>query len=268
MTTHASDQSSEQLNKLTTSWLQFIECIVHDVRTPLLSISLFCSALEELFPDLIKSYRLAVEHGLIEPHLPERRLKALEKNGFGDTQESIDWLFDFFQSAHDYTKDVSDASAMQSFSIKQCISHLLEKYPFSDEKQRHLIEVNFHYDFTFQFLPIFVDSLFYHLLKNALYRIEQENRGEIHLWTEEKNNFYLLHFKDTSGVSEYIPSTEWNRFFSKHGTGENQTILPGLGFCKLALLQVNGDLSCDVMKNEYIDFVIQFPKITDNLSLG
>ncbi|HEX4045558.1 MAG TPA: hypothetical protein VHZ76_07830 [Gammaproteobacteria bacterium] len=51
------------------------------------------------------------------------------------------------------------------------------------------------------------------------------------------------------------------RIFERFFSTQNGKIVPGLGFCRLALLQMGGNIFCDAIKGESTDFIIKFPKM-------
>jgi hypothetical protein len=257
--------TSQQLEKLTASWFDFIGCIAHDVRTPLLSIGFFCHSLSEMLPHFIKGYQLAVEHQLMEEVIHSRRLMQLEKAGLDSVGEDVRRLMNFFTYTCDFTKELVDFSAIQIFSVKSWLNDSLKKYPFKDDKLRTLVHVNIEEDFNFRYLPLFADRLCHTVLKIFLDEIERNKKGEIYLSTEENRGEHLLHFKCTAGgMCPTSLTTCLSKFFSEEEE-QNPKLLPGLGFCKLALVQLNGDLIANFQANEYTDFMIKLPPAVEDI---
>lgn len=240
------------------AWTRMVDCIAHDLTTPLATLRMGAELLEETLPKLIKGYRLAVEQNLLQAEIPAKRLKFLEAEYASDLKAQIDEMFDFLKLLKLYSDQLpSDTQTITWLSARACIDELLQTYPFDSEEKRALVQFDCRHDFKFKCAPIFIKSLLTNLLTNALRCIDVAGKGKISLWTEQEDTYNVLHFKDTSlGMDENRLAQVFKRFFSK----SNQDIAPDLGFCRLALLHTGGDITCHSSKNEYTEFVIKFAK--------
>lgn len=240
------------------AWSRMIDCIVHDLTTPLATLRMIGMGLEEMIPHLIEGYKVALKNGLIESKFKEDDLKFTEKQAVPEIALDITQLFDFLRLLNPYKEKLFfNPPDMTLLSIQTYIQEVLKKFPFSDEKQKSLIHIKSDYDFTFAADLFFIEQLLSNLLRNALYYINSEGKGEITIWAEEKEDYNVLHLKDTAkGMNEEQLSRVFNRFF----TERDNKIVPGLGFCRLALLQQGGNVLCHSVMGEYTDFILMFPK--------
>ncbi len=139
------------------------------------------------------------------------------------------------------------------FSIKECINHSLERYPFIG-KQQELIQWNpdKNPDFTVHSEELLVIHLFFNLIKNALYYIAKARKGNIEIWIEN----HTVYFKDTgTGIKpEHLPHI-FKHFFSQtyHGAGV------GLTFCQWVMDNLNGKITCESEEGHYTLFKLEFP---------
>lgn len=250
----------EQLDRLAKAWTRMVDCISHDVTSPLTSIRAAGQALETTFPDLVKVYRAAVANNMPNlPNINDKTLTLLESYLVPQIHKGASDITNFLALLHPYdTKIPSDSKDIKTLSAKTVLDQMLAHYAFTNDQERALVHVECAHDFHFQCAEIFIESLFDNFLKNALEKIGMVNKGDIHIWTDDQTDYNEIHFKDTAtGIDPEKLPTLFNRFFSKR----NDTIVPGLGFCRLAILQMDGDVLCHSIKGEYTEFVVRFPKI-------
>ncbi|ARG98815.1 histidine kinase [Legionella micdadei] len=103
-----------------------------------------------------------------------------------------------------------------------------------------------------------MQHVLFNLLKNALYVIATAQKGEITIWTEKRDKFNTLYFKDSAiGMSSQQLSKLFNHFYTTTfmGTGI------GLSFCKLVMNRFGGDIRCDAKEGCYTQFLLSFPAI-------
>lgn len=249
--------SQEHLDELGNAWSRLIDCISHDIASPLASLRATGKILEEVFPALVTTYQVATNNKLEIPEISARKLEASGRL-ICNIESEINRLTDFLNLLRPYDKKlISDSQDIKSLSIKSCVDNLLNKFPFSNDKERKLVHTDCKHDFQFRCAAIFIENLLNNFLENALHAIQKANKGEITIWTSEDADYNILHFKDTSlGMDEDAINEVFKRFFKKI----DNVIVPGLGFCRLAMLQMDGNVICKSVKNEYTEFLIKFPK--------
>lgn len=249
--------TQENINKITDSWINLINSFCHRLTTPLASFRIFEKILQETLPKLVESYNLTIENSLIEPFSESTFLDAV-KTIPEELDNQIQEIFDFLNFFRTYAQKLHINSNVENIEILSCVSNLLKTYNFVDKNEVNLIEVDFKYNFKFKFDYDFIFLLLEHLLENALYYINKAKKGKIYIWTEEESKYNILYFKDTAqGIDLDRQSRVFTRFFSKR----NDKLIPGLGFCRLVVLQMNGDIICDSIKDNYTTFIVKFPKL-------
>ena len=249
-------KDKQERDVLLKAWAQMINCVAHDITTPLASIRLENSALKKILPKVLEGYQLAVQHKLIEPLLSSSHLEVLESS-CTDIENHIHKILDFLSLLRHYNQMLSGHANDPKLHLQVCLQTLLENYPFRDEERR-LVHLEDTHDFQFQGESFFIEYLFFNLIENALSYIQRMNKGEIYLSTGKENHYFILYFKDTAGaLDEKATATVFDSFFIKRD-GE---IVPGLGFCRLKLLHMGGDIVCKAVKNQYTEFMIKFPKV-------
>lgn len=256
-----SNQSLNQPNQLKQAWLRLVDCIIHDLTTPIVTTGLQGTLLNELAPSLLKAYHLAVDHHLMEPEIGKQKLKGLEDHLISGVKQGADKMLDFIRLLIEFrTQLVVDLKTLEPLSIKQFIEDWLANYPFPDPSSHSLLTVDIQHDFAFKCPPPFMTHLLSRFLDNALCYIKWVGKGDIQIWTSQDNHYNLLHFKDTGrGMDEDQYASVFNRFFSKR----NGQVVPGLGFCRLALLQAGGNVVCDTVEGEYAHFTVMFPMLSE-----
>jgi len=246
-------------DKHTDEWLSSLPHITHDFRTPLVTIGLESGVFEEWMPELIKGYRLAVEHQLMEGSIKERQI-SLQLEGGMSIKSSVTKLSDWLRVLDEGVKALSlDISTLEPRSIQSYLDDLLARYPFESDAERHKIQLTIASNFNVPCAPFFVEPLLFQLL-DALYgAIKATEQGEIHIKTEEEGAQYRLYLKTTSlALSAHKVSYLLDRFFSQQG--DDQRYVPGLRFCRLALRQIQGDITGKAVEGDGVEFVVTFPR--------
>ena len=230
--------------------------IAHELRTPLLGIKSGSQALIQYLPGLIQGYQLAKEKGLIEQPFRDRRLYQL--NGVSErVVREIDYANTIIEmllvkaGQENFMKNC----IFETCSISECVNEGVSRYPFESAKERRIM-MNI-IDFEFMGSNLLMQHVLFNLIKNALYVIATVARGEIFLWTECKEKYNYLYFKDTaSGMSKHQLNQLFNHFYTTTfmGTGI------GLSFCKLVMTGLGGNISCESVEGEYTLFTLSFPK--------
>ncbi|MCK4870315.1 MAG: HAMP domain-containing histidine kinase, partial [Gammaproteobacteria bacterium] len=142
-------------------------------------------------------------------------------------------------------------------SINDCISSALERYPFSTSAERELVHWEPTENFELLGRPLSVIHILFNLIKNALYFIAKAGKGDIKIWLEKSTKYNKLHFKDTGyGIaSDILPG-----IFDQFSTTTTDGTGIGLTFCKVAMQNMHGSISCNSKEGEYTEFVLRFPK--------
>lgn len=222
------------------AWSRMLSCIGHELAAPLMAMRHENKDLKER----------------LQPMLDAPALKEIE--AFSSVLANhLDKLFSFAHLVQTLSQNLSGAVEETRLALGLCLQEALSNYPFSDE-QRPWVHIEESHDFNFEWDGALMEYLFFNLLEGALSRIERKRQGEIYIWAENTPANFLLHFKDTAGVlTQETCSAVFKDFFVKY----KGSVSPGLGFCRLKLLYMGGDMVCDAVKDQYTHFVIRFPKI-------
>lgn len=234
--------------------------IAHELRTPLASIKVGVHGAKIYFPRLVDTYRLARESKLNIPDISSDHFKTLLA------------LFDSLEEEIVYSTMIIDMLLMKSkqrdfskgnlgiCSINYCISEALRRYPFK-EGESQLISWDNGKNFNFKGEPLLILHIFFNLLKNALYFIEQEGKGVIKIWHSDSPGYNIIHFQDTAkGIPEHIMERLFERFVSDSSRGTGL----GLAFCKMVMQGLGGDIMCNSTYGKFTNFALYFPKIAGN----
>ncbi|MDF3054727.1 MAG: histidine kinase [Gammaproteobacteria bacterium] len=248
----------DALDQISQSWLRMIDCIIHDLTTPLALTRMAGTSFREMLPNLIAGYQLAVEHKLLSEPINEDRLNAFSSILTSATGENINNMFEFLNSLRALCKkSFSACEETTILSAKTSIEAALKRYPFTNSKERPLIRLDCQQDFQFKCEPVFINALLDRLLSHAIDAIQDAGQGNVHiLISAEINPNYQIYFKINAKIADDFPEYIFNRFFLKNRDG---TITPALGFCRLALLQRGGGISCHVVDGN-AEFIIELSK--------
>lgn len=245
--------TQNELDKLAQAWVRLVDCIAHDLKTPIAGMRMTGEAIEQIFPHLLKGYHLAVQHKLVSPEVNENRLKMLEELVVPEIKQKTNNLLASLNLLQPLTQRLlSDSPEVTTLSIKACVQNALKNI-----EKPELVRLDCKKDFSFQCDPLFINALLANLLDNALLAIARAEKGDIHIWTDEEPDYNVLHFKDTGlGMNEDVLAVIFKRCFSKR----EDEVVPGLGLCRLAIMQIGGEMICHSVKGEYTEFVIKLRK--------
>ena len=105
------------------------------------------------------------------------------------------------------------------------------------------------------------------MLKNSLYSIRSDHKGDILIYTESdvkvdmyssSEKYNLVCFRDTGeGADEEVINNMFNSFYTtkEGGTGA------GLAYCKRTIESFRGKIQCESIVGEYCEFKIYLPEI-------
>lgn len=231
--------------------------VAHELRTPMNSIRHAAEGLKQYLPILFSAYEVASKN-----NLPIHKIRKSHYDILKNIPESIDYETKAANTFIDMTLmqtsiDSIDKKSFKVCSIKECIEQAIIRYPFSSEKQKSLLAFDNSEDFLFIGNQTYVIHIFFNLIKNALFFIEAEQKGEIRIWIKKKNLVNQVHFKDTAkGISNEIKILLFDQFYSKRegGTGV------GLAFCRSVMTSLGGKITCMSKKDKYTEFILDFPK--------
>jgi signal transduction histidine kinase len=220
--------------------------IAHELRTPLMAISMNVKAIKSNFNTIIEESSNSNNENVNVINKSLERIKKTTKESFT--------IIDMLLMNSKYAFDKKDFSIL---SVEEIIKDAIEVYPFSEVEKR-LVIVDKKNTFDFMGSHLLLKHILFNLFKNALYSIKEANKGCINISISIENEFNILHIKDTGkGMSEDIKDKIFNKFYSrtKHGTGI------GLSFCSLVMSAFDGYIECISEEGEFTEFLLYFPII-------
>lgn len=227
--------------------------MVHDLRDSITIIALASGNLK----DILKKMDLEVMPELLE------QVKNITKC-VGFIEDANHTMNNFVNDSLKTLKNVLNKDVgkedLSDCSMWHCIHNTLFRYPFLDD-QRKLVKWD-NRDFKFRGNELVMFRVLSNLLNNSLQQINKNGSGEIFISTSETAEANLLSFKDTAGGA--APEVVAHLFDGYKTTKQEGTGI-GLAFCKMALENFGVKLSCRSELGEYIEFILEFPKVTQNL---
>ena len=238
--------------------------IAHELRTPLLGIKSDARGLQRYLPQLVEGYELAREAGLdVQP------IRRARMSGLSEALERVENEIDYANTIIDMLLINSGGTRVGSaefraHSIRSCVDRALERYPFSSDAERDLVQVVEGPDFDFEGSDILLMHVLFNLLKNALYYIAHAGKGEIFIWAEANAvGPNRLFFMDTGqGIQASMLPRIFERFFSSMETGRGSGI--GLSFCRMVMEGIDGHIECESVYGEFTRFILTFPGVPEH----
>lgn len=234
--------------------------MAHELRSPLVSIRCAIEGLEQHFGVLQNAYQFALSN---KPS-PIKRIHPLQYQQLFTVPHSIKRELAYSNSTIDMllfnaNNNFLDKVNFSNQSVHACVQSVISNYPFKNKAERESVYY-VREDFTFQGDDSYLRNVLFNLLKNALYCIEEMQKGAIFITVDRGDPYFnQLIFKDTAkGIPQNQCQTIFEPFFTrdKHGgTGI------GLSFCKQVMESFGGKISCESVAGEYTTFQLYFPKI-------
>lgn len=231
--------------------------IAHEIRTPLATIHNQASGISRHLPDLVQGYRLAVDHGLMQPSMGAKELNYLSDMS-GRISEEVrksNVMIDMILASG--AMEQPEALSFERHFIGACIDEALESYPFEvGEKDRIKVEVAENFEFIgSNTLMVFV---LFNLLKNAMHALKTSRVGCVRILAQQSDGHNLLLITDTgSGIPGHVLPRIFDPFFSTKS--QSGGIGLGLHFCKKVMTAFKGSIECKSVEGAYTTFVLEFP---------
>ena len=239
--------------------------IVHDLKTPIATITGAVQILETVAPGLIEVINEARELKLEKLKIIDdaqlnyvlNKMSTAQKNSVRMINEFIKATLRELAVAQKYQDGAIAYDELTKCSIRRVLENVMEGYP---RRENLVINQCFPYDFFFMGNSILMMKVLFNLIRNAEEQIIANGIGEITITTREAEDNNLLIVKDTAGgAPPEVVDNLFKDFFTtkKDGTGI------GLAYCKKMMRNFDGDISCYSVFGESIEFILSFPKIPD-----
>ena len=250
--TELAKQNEEELRKAA---MIFAGSIAHDLTTPLTNMNLMANNVSNMLPELLKIYQTIETN---KQNLNETQLAYLEKFPQSlQTQltELNEYIKDSLKALNKTVAGIKTHDDLVKCELWRCMQKVLDEYPYL-ENEKALIHWDTTYLFTFMGNPLLFYRIMFNLIKNSLYQIREKGRGEIFMRAEQTETHNVLYFKDTAG--DVTQETVDNIFNSYQATKAEGTGV-GLAFCKLTMQSFGGEMKCQLVDGNCIEFKLQFP---------
>lgn len=234
--------------------------VAHEFRTPLAAIKFAMSGLQKYLPSLLSGYKAAQQAELTQiPKISKNNIVLLQSmpkridNLLYQANLSIDMML---MNAKQLRLSQVESTEI---IIKDCLFDAIKQYPFKSKQQRTLLHIAEDFsEFKCIGSKLLVLHIFFNLLKNALYYIDANRKGEIFLWTESTARANKVYFKDTAqGISVESQKNLFKQFRTSRAEGTGI----GLSFCKMVMDSMGGEISCESKFGVHATFILSFPKI-------
>lgn len=238
--------------------------IVHDLRTPIATISTVTDILDDMLPILLDIIDEAKDLGAKKiALLNKKELNYLAtRKPIISIKKSVSLIADFIKTS---LRELANAQKEQSSirlkeNLTKCFSrriieNTINTYPFPDNI---IINKNISYEFYLMGNSILLMKILFNLIRNAIDQISLNGKGEITITTETAPEVNIIKIKDTAGGAH--PKVADNFFKGYFTTKTNGTGI-GLAFCKSTMKNFGGDIIYNSVYGEYIEFILVFPKI-------
>ncbi len=235
-------QQNMQLRQQISALHRQATTLAHELKTPLGGIKLGSNAIKLLTKN-------------IEDPKTAKMINDIIKDINGETDKTTAFINIILGNVRDLKQ-----IPLSHESIKECVSEAISRYPYEDQNEQHLIKTKKLEDFIFNGNKELMIHILFNLIKNALYFIAKAEKGEIAIWSEIGTKSNQLHFKDTAQGMDKIKLTHiFDEFYTDTGIGTGI----GLYFCKRAMQEFGGDITCRSKKGEYTHFILSFPVVSN-----
>jgi len=234
--------------------------IVHDLRTPLATIRVVADILDNLLPIALEIIEEADVLGAKKVKLLSKKKwdYLFEKTPINSIKNSISMIDNFIKSTLNELSNAQNEESIEDLtkcSSRRIIENTLEAYLFSE---RTIIKQNISYEFYLMGNSILIMKILFNLIKNALEQISLNDKGEIIITTESNEKSNLIKIKDTAGGA---PPEVVSNFFKGYFTTKKNGTGVGLAFCKKTMKNLGGDIICNSIYGESMEFTLVFPKV-------
>ena len=238
------------------SWQNIIDKVFHLYGTKLLGITSTNILLKKTLPNLLKGYELAVQHNLMKDEIHPQLLESLSKSNIeasiNPMLETMDCVLSMCKALSNPDKDAQDLYA------KQLIENNLNAFEFKGNT-RSLIEFNSNQDFNVHMQELFLNATLWQLLSFAQDSIKNPEKKISIYFSKQNDTENAIHFKMVSSDIQ----KNYTQFLNNTLTKTHEKFVPGIEFCRLALLHSGGNIIYEVKEAESIEFIIVLPKASE-----
>ena len=243
------------LDWMANAWSMAVGELSHSLATKMATLQLKQQGLQKVIPGLLKGYHLAVDHHLMEDEISSKLMRRIDD--MQNLDEQVTPMFELLEQFNSYCSQLAchNVPEIPCLSAQRCLVQLLADYPYQQDSQRNLIKLELNEDFELKCPPLFIETSLRHLVTAALQRTIKSGHGVVQVWLSNEDDFHAFNIKDTGLSASDEPTNLFNHMlFEPYDTSR-----PGLGFCKLAMMHMGGDIICD-QGDEGTHFKVILPK--------
>lgn len=234
--------------------------MAHEVATPLATIGMHADELRSALPELMRGYRLAVQHRLCEDKLysldePDRLpgLASAIRRQVNSTSVVMEMSLALL------TLRRLDKRSFAAYSIKACVDAALDRFPFRAGERELVSTVRIDPGLQFSGSDSLLIFVLFNLLKNALQAIQASGKGDIHIEAQSSDGFGVLRFSDTGpGIAPDVLAQIFEPFYSTKAPGRGSGV--GLTFCRRVCEAFGGCIACESELGEHTTFILRLPE--------
>jgi len=235
--------------------------MAHDMRTPLASLNILASQLDDMIGKLVENFNIICHDGLpaeIQDSLRRIKMYADAPQYMNVTvSEMNNFINDSLKALSRVLTGNVTSDDLVVCSLEYCVSNALQRYPYASD-ELCLTHWDHNYDFEFYGNPVLFFRIIFNLIKNALYQIHKNGKGQIYLSACDGGEVNIFKVRDTAGS---VSQQDIAHFFDGYQSNKKQDFGIGLAFCKLTMQSFGGDISCHGVEHEYVEFELRFPKV-------
>ncbi|MEL6287734.1 MAG: HAMP domain-containing sensor histidine kinase [Pseudomonadota bacterium] len=233
--------------------------IAHEMRTPLLGISLDAERVDERLPDLTEAAVWAHARGFEGRRLGQREARNLVRSMSRIKDHTL------------YANMIIDMLLMNAgrrkiaqhhfdiFSARETIANAIERYHFRPNELT-LVTIADEDDFYYLGSDILLVHTLFNLLKNSLRAIESAALGAIEIRLDSSGSANRIIFTDTGpGIPPSVLSRIFIPFYSGEKHGEGTGI--GLAFSRFVIDSFGGEMTCHSTLGQGTTFEIALPRV-------
>jgi two-component system, CAI-1 autoinducer sensor kinase/phosphatase CqsS len=233
--------------------------IAHEMRTPLAAIRMQADHAAQQVPDMLRQLKQARSDydALRSDHSADTfahdQLELMCKKivqQVDRTNQMIDLILASARMEH------IDKSDFAWHSAKQCVTQVMDGYPFVASEKRK-VHLNAEEDFYFFGSPALLGFALSNLIKNALYAMKVAEKGEIYIALNRQSGYNAITVLDTaSGIPKDVLPHIFDTYYStKSAAGAGI----GLAFCQRTIKAFEGQIRCDSVVGEFTKFTLELP---------
>jgi two-component system CAI-1 autoinducer sensor kinase/phosphatase CqsS len=237
-----------------------VSSVVHDLRTPILTLSLVGQGINQSTPTVLSGYHWALDQGWGQTPISQGRERQLAEAGdtiARQTEEMSEYINSSLKTLQKAMSGDLTSEDLTPCSMAKLVHQTVEKYPYQAGEEAN-VDVSGVNDFTFQGNAVLMLRVLNNLLGNALEQRRQQGQGVITFSSGEDDQAYYLYVQDTAGgaTPEQVAQLFDTYYTTKaHGTGV------GLPFCRQVKRDLGGDITAQSQPGQWMLFTLQFPKI-------